>query len=131
MKAGRSAKSSIGIKLAERAESQQRLIAAIGYVFTPVVPLIVLTSDMTRDRFMRRHAGQALIWSAGLIFALVLVVIAAIWMLRTDLLLLCLFPVLFMLPFLPGAVWGWRVYQGGDPRPPLIAPLAARFFPAR
>lgn len=111
--------------------AQNRLVAALGYVFTPVVPLIVLTSDMKRDGFMKRHAGQALLWSVGFVLGFVLVVIAAIWMLRTEVLLLCLFPILFHLPFLPGVLWGWRVYQGGDPRPPLIAPLAARLFPAR
>jgi uncharacterized membrane protein len=117
--------------LAERAQSQQRLVAAFGYVFTPVVPLIILTSDMKRDPFMRRHAGQALVWSAGLVAGFILVIIAAIWMIRTELLLLCLFPALLLLPFLPGAIWGWRVYQGGDPRPPVIAPLADHLFPAR
>lgn len=107
------------------------MVAALGYVFTPVVPLITLTSDLKQDPFMKRHAGQALLWSAGLVLGFVVIVIAAIWMLRTELLLICLFPALFLLPFLPGAWWGWRVYQGGDPRPPLIAPLAARLFPAR
>lgn len=95
------------------------------------MPLIVLTSDLKSDAFMKRHAGQAILWSVGLVAGFVLVIIAAIWMLRTELLLLCLFPGLFLVPFLPGAFWGWRVYQGGDPRPPLIAPLAARLFPAR
>ena len=132
MKAGRSARSTIGTRLAEAPGigSQQRLVAAVGYVFTPIVPLLVLTSDMKHDRFMKRHSGQALVWAPLFLLAFVLVVIAAIWMLRTDLLLLCLFPVLFHLPFLPGAFWGLRVYRGGDPRPPVIAPLARRLFPA-
>jgi uncharacterized membrane protein len=116
---------------APKTGSQQRLVTAIGYAFTPVVPLIVLTSDLKDDSFMKRHAGQALVWAPAFLLAFVLVVIAAIWMLRTDLLLLCLFPVLFHLPFLPGIVWGLQVYRGGDPRPPVIAPLADRFFPAR
>ncbi|MEX1158042.1 MAG: hypothetical protein WEC79_03840 [Thermomicrobiales bacterium] len=115
--------------MAEQTNQQQRLITALGYVFTPVVPLVVLASDLKHDLFMKRHAGQALLWSAGFIVALALAVIAAIWMLRADLLFLCLLPVLFLLPFLPGMVWGWSAYQGGDPRPPLIAPLAARLFP--
>lgn len=130
MKAGHSARSTIGTRLADSKGSQNRLIAALGYVFTPVVPLIVLTSDLKHDAFMKRHAGQALLWSAGLILGFVLVIIAAIWMLRTELLLLCLFPALFLVPFVPGGFWGWRVYQGGDPQPPLIAPMAARLFPA-
>jgi uncharacterized membrane protein len=117
--------------LAEQAGSQHRLVAAVGYVFTPVVPLIVLTSEMKSDRFMRRHAGQALVWSAGLIAGFILVIIATIWMLRTEVLLLCLFPALMLLPFAPGAIWGWRVYQGGDPRPPVIAPLADRLVRSR
>jgi uncharacterized membrane protein len=132
LKAGRSARSSIGTRLVEapRIGSQQRLVSAIGYAFTPVVPIIVLTSDMKHDQFMKRHAGQALVWTPIFLLAFALVVIAAIWMLRTDLLLLCLFPVLFHLPFLPGVLWGVNVYRGGDPRPPVIAPLARRLFPA-
>lgn len=86
---------------------------------------------MRRDLFMRRHAGQALVWAVGFVLAFVLVVVAAVWMLRTDLLFICLLPAVFLAPFVPGAFWGWRVYQGGDPRPPIIAQLAARLFPAR
>ena len=115
--------------MVEQTNSQQRLIAALGYLFTPVVPLVVLSTDLKHDRFLKRHAGQSMLWSAGFIVGLALAVVAAIWMLRVDLLFLCLLPVVFLLPFLPGMVWGWRAYNGGDPRPPLIAPLAARLLP--
>jgi len=106
-------------------------VAAVGYVFTPVVPLIILTGTTKDDPFLRRHSAQALVWSPVLILLFIGVVIAAIAMLRADLLFICLFPVLFHLPFLPGGIWGISVYRGGDPRPPVIAQLADRLYPPR
>jgi uncharacterized membrane protein len=117
--------------LVDRPASQSRLVSAVGYVFTPVVPLIVLTGETKHDPLMRRHAAQSLVWAPVFVLLFVLVVIASIWMLRTDLLFICLVPIAFHVPFLPGAIWGIKVYRGGDPRPPVIAPLASRLFAAR
>ena len=123
-----SARPSIGIRLAERKTDQRHLIAAIGYVFTPVVSIVVLASSMKADPILRKHAGQALLWSVGLLLLLVGFCIVAIGLLRLTLLALCLLPFLFVVPFLPGAYWGRKVYLRGDVTIPGLTPLAARLF---
>jgi uncharacterized membrane protein len=114
--------------LAERKPDQRHLVAAIGYVFTPVVPLVVLISEMKADPVMRRHAAQALLWSVVFMLLLVGFCIAAIVLLRATLLAICLLPFLFLLPFAPGAYWGRKVYLTGDVTIPGLTPLAARLF---
>jgi hypothetical protein len=118
--------------LADRKTDQRHLVAAIGYVFTPVVPLVVLTSStMKSDPILRRHAAQALLWSVVLILLLVGFCVAAIALLRSTLLAVCLLPFLFIVLFLPGAYWGRRVYLSGDVTVPGLTPLAARLFGSR
>jgi uncharacterized membrane protein len=130
-----SLKSSIGIRLAERrstrgnAPDQRQLVVAIGYVFTPVVPLVLLSGEARSDGFLRRHAGQALLWAVPFVLLLIAFVIAAIALMRSNPLTVCLLPVLFMVPFAPGAIWARQVYLGGDVNIPVITPLAKRCFP--
>lgn len=97
----------------------QRLIAAIGYVFTPVVPALVLATGLKQDARMRLHAWQALLWAAPFLALLAGTVVLAIALLRADFLFVCLLPAVFVLPFLPGVIWARRVYLGGDARTPL------------
>jgi hypothetical protein len=126
-----SAKRSIGIRLADGKPDQRHLVAAIGYVFTPVVPLVVLTSTMKTDPLLRRHSIQALLWSVFFLALLVVFCLVAIAMLRSTLLAVCLLPFLFLVPFAPGAYWGRKVYLTGDVTVPGLTPLAARLFPDR
>jgi uncharacterized membrane protein len=125
----------IGIWLAddrpgERTRPDQRhLVVAIGYVFTPVVPLVLLSGEAQRDAFVRRHAAQALLWAGPFLLLLVAFVIATIALLRTSALTICLLPVLFLVPFVPGGIWARRVYRGADVRIPIITPLATRLLP--
>lgn len=110
---------------------QKRLSAAVAYVFTPVVPLVLMSGETKDDPFLRRHAGQALIWSVGLLLGLTLCVVLAIALIRANLWMIFLLPLVFVIPFIPGASWAWRVYHGRDVRIPGITPLAERLFPSR
>jgi hypothetical protein len=94
----------------------QRIIAALGYLFTPVVPAVVMLGELKRDAALRLHAAQALLWSVAFGASLVAFVVAAIWMIRTDALFICQLPFLITLPFVPGAIWARRVYLGGGVR---------------
>ncbi|HAX24463.1 MAG TPA: hypothetical protein PK593_11535 [Thermomicrobiales bacterium] len=105
---------------------QERLAAALGYVFTPIVPLLMLTGAAKERVFLRRHARQAIFFSPILLLLLVATVIVAIWLLRQSLILFCILPLLLLAPFVPGALIGWAVYSGHDPSLPVIGGLANR-----
>jgi uncharacterized membrane protein len=112
-------------------ERQRRLVAALAYLFTPLIPLLVLLTDMRRDAFLRQHAGRALLSSAIVIIGLVMLVIALIVLIRQSFLWICLLPAVMLVPFIPAGIWARRVYLYGDVRPALFTPLADRLFQDR
>lgn len=105
---------------------QERLAAALGYIFTPLVPLLTLIGAAKNRPFLRRHSLQAILFAPVLLLLLIATVIAAIWLLRQSLALFCVLPLLLAVPFLPGALIGLAIYRGRDPSLPLIGSLAAR-----
>ena len=132
MRAARSAKCGIGIGLADRAaqaERQNRLVAALSYLFTPLIPIIVLATDMRRDPFLRLHAARGLVSAIFLFVGLGLFIVLMIALLRQNFLWICLFPVVIVVPFVPAGIWARRVYLYGDVRPPIVTPIADRLFP--
>lgn len=121
-----SARCTIATRLDDAPGQQERLAVALGYVFTPLVPLLLLTGATKDKPFLRRHALQAILFSPILLLLLIATVTAAIWLLRQSLALFCLLPLLLLVPFLPGALLGWAVYAGRDPSLPIIGGLANR-----
>jgi hypothetical protein len=115
--------------LADSADAHRRVVAATGYAFTPVVPLVVLASDMKNDAFLRRHAAQALVWAVPFLLSFVPAALALILLLRASLIWICALPIVIVLPFIPGTIWGFRIYDGQDVSIRWITPLAARWFP--
>lgn len=105
---------------------QERLAAALGYVFTPLVPLLLLTGAAKDKPFLRRHALQAILFAPVLLLLFVVTVVVAVWLLRQSVALFCVLPLLLLAPFLPGALIGWAVYSGRDPSLPVIGGLAGR-----
>ncbi len=116
----------IATRLDSTPGQQERLAAALGYVFTPLVPLIVLIGSAKGKPFLHRHALQAILFAPVLLLLLVVTVVVAIWLLRQSLALFCVLPLLLLAPFLPGALIGWAVYAGRDPSLPIIGGLANR-----
>ncbi|MCO5175828.1 MAG: hypothetical protein M9890_02495 [Thermomicrobiales bacterium] len=110
----------------DKPQQQERVAAALGYVFTPLVPLLILTGAAKDRPFLRRHTIQALFFAPVLLILLVVMVIASIWLLRQSVALFCLLPLLLLAPFAPGALIGWAVYDGRDPRLPIIGAMANR-----
>lgn len=121
-----SARCTIATRLDEAPGQQERLAAALGYVFTPLVPLLMLVGAAKDRPYIRRHALQAILFAPILLFMLVVTVVVAVWMLRQSLALFCLLPLLLLAPFLPGALIGWAIYAGRDPSLPLISSLVGR-----
>lgn len=116
---------------AAKAQQQRQLVAALGYVFTPLVPALTLVTDMGKDEFLRRHAARALVGSVVVIAGLALVIVVMIALMRGNFLWVCLLPVAILLPFVPAGIWARRVYLDGDVAPPIITPVADRLFPPR
>jgi len=82
--------------------SDDKLWAALAYVFTPLVPIIVLLIADKKDRpFIKAHNMQALIWG------IVLYVIGAVT--SPILGLGCL---IWLVGFLIQLYWAYQAYQG-------------------
>ncbi len=112
-----SAKSTIGIKLDEQ---QEQTIAALGYIFTPIVPIVTLVSDMRNSRFLQNHAVQALLWSGPFLILLGITIVIMVLLVSRDFLWILVTPFLIVVPFLPGMFWARKVYLGRDVRIPII-----------
>jgi uncharacterized protein len=86
-----------------------RLWALLAYVFTPLIPIVILLLEDKKNRpFLRAHNAQALAW--GLINTAVSVVFSS-W--------LCGIPSLAV--WLIGAYWGWQAYQGKMVEIPVVS----------
>jgi uncharacterized protein len=78
-----------------------KLWAALGYVFTPIIPIIVLLLEDKKQRpFIRSHNMQALVW--GVIFYIIVSVTSAF------VIGLCLWPLGLILQI----YWAYQAYQG-------------------
>lgn len=94
--------------------SERRLVAALCYVFTPVVPLVAMRGVQNDDPFIQRHARQGLAWAIPFLVLLTLTVVAIVQVVTADILYICLLPFALLVPMLPGIFWARKVYFGGD-----------------
>lgn len=78
-----------------------------------MVPLVAMRGE-EQDPFIRKHARQGLLWAVPFLVLLVACVILMILTIQQDILFVCLSPFLFLLPFVPGAIFARRVFLGGD-----------------
>jgi uncharacterized membrane protein len=81
--------------------SDDKLWAALAYVFTPLIPIILLLMEDKKDRpFIRAHNAQALAW--GVVFYLI-VTITSFFIIG-----LCIWPIGLILQI----YWAYKAYQG-------------------
>ena len=87
-----------------------KLVALLAYVLTPLAPIIILLMKDKKDRpFIRAHNAQALVW--GILIVLISIVGVV-----------CLFaPSLVM--WLIAVYWGIKAYQGEHVNIPVITDL--------
>lgn len=91
--------------------SEDKLWALLAYVFTPLVPVIILLMEDKKNRpFLKAHNAQALIW--GLINMVGGTILS-------SLLFFC-FGLPSILIWLVGCYWGYQAYQGQYVTIPLI-----------
>ena len=90
--------------------SDDKLVALLAYVLTPLAPIIILLLDDKKSRpFIRAHNAQALIWG---IFLVVVSIPSSI----------CLFAPSLVL-WLIGVYWGIKAYQGEYVNIPVVTNL--------
>lgn len=100
---------STGMGGADQPSSDDRLIALLDYVFSPLVPLIVLLMEDKKNRpFIRAHNAQSLV--LGVVNAVISIVIG--W----TLIGLCI-PILIWFVMV---YWGFKAYQGEHVTIPVI-----------
>ena len=90
--------------------SDDKLVALLAYVLTPLAPIIILLLDDKKSRpFIRAHNAQALIW--GIILVVVSVPSS-----------ICLFAPSLIL-WAIGVYWGIKAYQGEYIKIPVVTNL--------
>lgn len=94
------------------ATSDDKLWAALAYVFTPLIPIIILLLEDKKDRpFIRSHNMQALVW--GVAFYVVVTITSPF------LVGFCIWP----LGLLVQLYWAYKAYQGEAVEIPVISNL--------
>lgn len=95
----------------ESASSDDRLWAALAYVFTPIIPIVLLLLEDKKDRaYIKQHNMQALVWAVALF------VINFVLTFVTFGLFACLWP----LTLIPQLYWAYQAYQGKSVVIPVI-----------
>ena len=91
-----------------------RLWAALAYVFSPIVPIIILLMEDKKNRpFIKEHNVQALVWSVALFVILVVLGIVTFGLIG------CIAP----LAWIPQLYWAYQAYQGRSVNIPVISKL--------
>ena len=81
--------------------SDDKLWSALAYVFTPIVPIIILVMADKKDRpFIKAHNMQALIW--GVVLYIIVAVTSAF------IIGLCIWPIGLLIQL----YWAYQAYQG-------------------
>ena len=83
------------------ATSDDKLWAALAYVFTPIVPIIILVMQDKKDRpFIKAHNMQALVW--GVVLYIIVAITSAF------VVGLCIWPIGLIIQL----YWAYQAYQG-------------------
>jgi uncharacterized membrane protein len=94
--------------------SDDKLFAALSYVFSPLVSLLVLLMDQTKNRpYPRYHAIQSLGFAVAVtIFEFIAGIIFCVGSIVTiGFGAICLW-ILFLLPIIPALYYAYQAYQG-------------------
>ncbi len=93
--------------------SDDKLVALLAYVLTPLAPIVILLMEDKRSRpFIRAHNAQALIWGILIVAVSIVGVV-------------CLFVPSFLM-WAIGVYWGIKAYQGEYVNIPVITDLAKK-----
>ena len=97
-------------------EDNDKIIAAISYIFAPILSIIILVTDMKNKPFLKYHAYQSLTLGIALIIVYTVLTITFFG--------LCLAPLLFI----GQCYFAYQAYSKGIFTIPLVTDLTAKFF---
>jgi uncharacterized membrane protein len=111
---------------AQSGESNDRLWAALSYVFTPLVPIIVMVMEDVKNRpYPRYHAVQALgFFGTVMLFEVLASILFVCGSIVTLGLGACVLWLLFFLPIIPALYYGYLAYMGR----PFDIPILTNFM---
>ncbi len=90
--------------------NDDKLWAALAYVFTPLVPVLLMLMEGKKDRpYIRAHNAQALVW--GIAFWAI-VMVTSVFLIG-----LCIGPIGFLVQLF----WAFKAYQGEEVNIPVIS----------
>ena len=106
--------------------SDDRMFAALSYIFSPLVSLLVLLMEQTKNRpYPRYHAIQALGFAVAL-FVFEAIIAPIIFCVGTVITVgigaACLW-IIFFLPFIPAIYYAYLAYQGRYFEIPIITQM--------
>jgi uncharacterized membrane protein len=89
--------------------SDDKLWAALAYLFTPLIPIILFLMEDKKNRpFIKEHNAQALVWGV--------VAIVLGFVLTATIVLACV----AWAAWIPQLVWAYQAYQGKSIKIPVI-----------
>ncbi len=100
-------------------EDNDKIIAAISYIFAPLLSIIILVTDMKNKPFLKYHAYQSLTFGIALIVGWTLASFLAVVFIGC-----LLMPVLLVAQF----YYAYQAYSKGIFTIPLVTDLTAKFF---
>lgn len=105
-----------------------RLLAALGYIFWIVVPAIVLLTDLRRSAFAYVHALQGLVFGGASILFLILYTCVATVLSAIVPPLACILWLGYLLPLALGIYYAYRAYTIGQTEFPLLSDVTRSLF---
>jgi uncharacterized membrane protein len=110
------------------ASENDRLLAALGYVFWIIVPAIVLLTDLRRSAFAFVHALQGLVFGGASVLFVILYSCVTIVLSAAVPLLGCVLWLGYFLPLVLGIVIAYQVYTTNRTEFPLLSDLTRSLF---
>lgn len=118
-----------GIFAGIRPEAENdKLISAISYIFTPIVPIIILLTTLKNSRFNKIHAYQGLVFFGAAFAYYILFSCGYFIMTSIAGLLACILWIGYFVPFVIALVIGYRVYTNGQVEFPYLTQATASVF---
>lgn len=105
-----------------------RLVAALGYVFWILVPLIVLLTDLKRSRFAYVHALQGLVFGVASVVFVVFYTCVTIVLTAVVPPLGCILWIGYFVPLVVGLLLAYQAYAQGRTEFSTLSPLTRSLF---
>jgi uncharacterized membrane protein len=100
-------------------EDNDKILAAVSYIISPLMSIIILVTDMKNKPFLKYHAYQSLVFGIALIIGWTLASFLAVFIVGC-----LLMPVLLVAQF----YYAYLAYTKGIFTIPLVTDLTSKFF---